>query len=58
MFFFKLHRCCLKINELRVVYSKALYLKVEDSKRGNTAAMRERLKTVSQRRGIDETKSF
>ena len=27
-FFSKFHRCCLKINELRVVYSKALYLKV------------------------------
>ncbi len=26
---------------------------VEDSKRSNIAAMRERLKTVSQRRGID-----
>ena len=31
---------------------------VEDSKRGNITAMRERLKTVKQRRGIDETKSF
>ena len=27
-FFSKFHRCCLKINELRVVYSKTLYLKV------------------------------
>ena len=30
----------------------------KDSKKGNVAAMRERLKTVSQRRGVDETKSF
>ena len=28
------------------------------SKRGNIAAMRKRLKTVSQRRGDDKTKSF
>ena len=39
---------------------RAVSMKItaEDSKRGNTAAMRERLKTVSQSRGIDETKSF
>ena len=36
----------------------SMKIKVEDSERGNTAAMRERLKTVSQRRGVDETKSF
>ena len=28
------------------------------SKRGKIAAMRKKLKTVGQRRGIDETKSF
>ena len=31
---------------------------VEDSKRGNITAMRKRLKTVSQRREVEETKSF
>ena len=31
---------------------------VKESKRGNIAAMRKRLKTVSQRRGGDETKNF
>ena len=31
---------------------------VKESKRGNVAAMRKRLKTVSQRRGGDKTKSF
>ena len=31
---------------------------VKASKRGNIAAMRKRLKTVSQRRGVDKTKSF
>ena len=31
---------------------------VEDSKRGNTVVVRKKLNTVSQRRGVDETKSF
>ena len=31
---------------------------VKESKRGNIAAIRKRLKTVSQRRGVDKTKSF
>ena len=31
---------------------------VKESKRGNIAAMRKGLKTVSQRRGVDKTKSF
>ena len=31
---------------------------VKESKRGNIAAMRKRLKTFSQRRGVDKTKSF
>ena len=31
---------------------------IKESKRGNIAAMRKRLKTVSQRRGVDKTKSF
>ena len=31
---------------------------VKENKRGNIAAMRKRLKTVSQRRGVDKTKSF
>ena len=39
----------------RVVNMKIV---VKESKRGNIAAMRKRLKTVSQRRGVDKTKSF
>ena len=31
---------------------------VKESKRGSIAEMRKRLKTVSQRRGLDKTKSF
>ena len=31
---------------------------VKESKRGNITAMRKRLKTVSQRRGVDKTKNF
>ena len=31
---------------------------VKESKRSNIAAMRKRMKTVSQRRGVDKTKSF
>ena len=31
---------------------------VKESKGGNIQAMRKRLKTVSQRRGVDKTKSF
>ena len=31
---------------------------VEDSKKVNIVVMRKRLKTVSQRRGVDEMKSF
>ena len=31
---------------------------VKESKRGNIAAIGKRLKTVSQRRGVDKTKSF
>ena len=31
---------------------------VKESKRGNIAAMRKRLKTVSQRRRVDKTKSL
>ena len=31
---------------------------IKESKRGNIAEMRKRLKTVSQRRGVDKTKSF
>ena len=36
----------------------SMKIAVENSERCNVAAMRKRLKTVSQRRGIDETKSF
>ena len=31
---------------------------VKESKKGNIAVMRKRLKTVSQRKGVDKTKSF
>ena len=36
----------------------SMKISVKESKRGNVAAMRKRLKTVSQRRGVDKTKSF
>ena len=40
--------------------SRAVSMKivVKESKKGNSVAMRKRLKTVSQRRGVDKTKSF
>ena len=31
---------------------------IKDRKRGNTAVIRKRLKPVSQKRGVDKTKSF
>ena len=39
---------------------RAVIMKIalKESKRGNIEAMRKRLKTVSQRRGVDKTKSF
>ena len=39
---------------------KAVSMKiaVKESRRGNFATMRKRLKTVSQRRGVDKTKNF
>ena len=36
----------------------SMKIAVKESKRGNIAAMRKRLKKVSQRKGVDETKSF
>ena len=36
----------------------SIKIAVKESKRGNIAAMRKRLKTVSQRREADMTKSF
>ena len=44
------------VNEIR----RAVIMKIalKESKTGNIAAMRMRLKTVSQRRGVDKTKSF
>ena len=36
----------------------SMKIAVKESKRDNIAATRKRLKTVSQRRGVDKTKSF
>ena len=36
----------------------SIKIAVQESKRDNIGAMRKRLKTVSQRRGVDKTKSF
>ena len=36
----------------------SMKISVKERKRGNIAAMRKRLKTGSQRRGVDKTKSF
>ena len=44
------------ISEIRRAVS--MEVAVKDRKRGNIAAMRKRVKTVSQRRGVDKTKSF
>ena len=44
------------VSEIRRAVS--INIAVKESKRGNIAAMRKRLKTVSQRRGADKTKSF
>ena len=44
------------VSEIRRALS--MKIAVKESKRGNIAAMRKRLKTVSQRRGVDKTKSF
>ena len=39
-------------------HAVSMKIAVKDSKRGNIAVMRKRLKTISQRSGVDETKSF
>ena len=44
------------VSEIRRAVS--MKIAVKESKRVNIAAMRKRLKTVSQRRGVDKTKSF
>ena len=44
------------VSKIRRAVSMKIALK--ESKRGNTVAIRKRLKTVCQRRGVDETKSF
>ena len=36
----------------------SMKIAVKESKRSNIAVMRKRLETVSQRRGVDKTKSF
>ena len=36
----------------------SMKIPVKEDKKGNIAAMRKRLKTVSQRRGVGKTKSF
>ena len=49
--------CAARSQEQRR-HAVGMKIAVKDSKSGNTAAMRKRLKTVSQRRGVDKTKSF
>ena len=44
------------VSEIRRAVS--MEVAVKESKKGNIAVMRKRLKTVSQRRGVDKTKSF
>ena len=38
--------------------SVSMKIAVKETKRSNIAAMRKRMKRVSQRRGVDKTKSF
>ena len=42
----------------KIIIAVSMKIAVKESKRGNIAAMRKGLKTVSQRRGVDKTKSF
>ena len=42
----------------KITRAVSMKTEVKKSKRGNIAAIRKRLKTVSQRRGVDKTKSF
>ena len=44
------------VSETRITVN--MKIAVKGSKTDNIAAMRKRLKTVSQRRGVDKTKSF
>ena len=44
------------VSEIRRTVS--MKIAVKETKRGNIAAMRKRLQTVNQRRGVDKTKSF
>ena len=44
------------VNKIRRAIS--MKITVKESKRDNLAGMRKRLKTVSQRRGVDKTKIF
>ena len=44
------------VSEIRRAVS--MKIAVKESQRGNIAAMRKRLKTISQRRGVIKTKSF
>ena len=44
------------VSEIRRAVS--MKIAVKESKSGNIAAMRKRLKAVSQRRGVDKTESF
>ena len=56
--------CAAKLQENRrhaiskINGAVSMKIVIEDRKRFNILAKRKRLKTVSQRRGVDETKSF
>ena len=52
--------CAVRLREQgrHAVSEIRMKIAIKESKRGNIAAMRKRLKTVSQRRGVDKMKSF
>ena len=49
--------CAARLQE-QERHAVSMKIVVKKSKRGNIAAIGKRVKTVSQRRGIDETKRF
>ena len=49
--------CAARLQE-QERHAVSMKIVVKKSKRGNTVAMRKRLKTVSQRNGVDKTKKL
>ena len=54
----RIKSCAVRPQEEGMPLARSIEKAIEDSKRCNIPTKRERLKASSQRRGIDETKSF